>query len=152
MIAGVILKELVKHVDERGFFSEIIRSTDHSFKEGFGQLSYSFVHHGIVKAWHAHKVQTQWTFIANGTAKVALHDFRKDSETYGETMELITGDNNKSIVYKFPPGVAHGYRCINGPMLVLYITSGIYDLTDEVRIAHDDPGIGYDWLKGSTIK
>jgi dTDP-4-dehydrorhamnose 3,5-epimerase-like enzyme len=27
-----------------------------------------------------------------------------------------------------------------------------YDPAEEGRIAHDDPGIGYDWTKGPAIK
>jgi dTDP-4-dehydrorhamnose 3,5-epimerase len=152
MIEGVEIKELVRHGDERGYFEEIIRVTDNFFKEGFGQLSYSFVHHGIIKAWHLHKIQTQWTCVLKGTAKVALHDCRKNSITYGKTMEFVTGENHNGIAYKFPPGVAHGYKCINGPMLVVYVTSGTYDLLDEKRISHDDPAIGYDWMNGAIIK
>lgn len=152
MIEGVVIKQLIKHPDERGFFQEIIRSTDDFFKEGFGQLSFSFVHHGIIKAWHLHKVQSQWTCVVKGTAKVALHDCRENSKSFGKTMEIVTGENNEAIVYKFPPGVAHGYQCINGPMLVLYVTSGTYDLSDEERISYDDPAIDYDWLRGPAIK
>lgn len=147
MIEGVEIKELIKHTDERGYFQEIIRETDPFFKDGFGQLSYSLVHPGVIKGWHGHKVQTQWTCIIKGAAKVVLHDYRKDSKSKGVTMELLVGENYPAIVYKFPPGVAHGYKCLNGPMLVLYVTSGIYDTSDEVRIPYDDPTIGYDWHK-----
>ncbi len=31
MIEGVVIKELVTHVDERGYFREIIRATDDFF-------------------------------------------------------------------------------------------------------------------------
>ena len=34
-IEGVVVRELVTHSDERGFFREIIRVTDEFFKEGF---------------------------------------------------------------------------------------------------------------------
>ena len=152
MIEGVAIKNLVRHADERGFFQELIRSTDDFFQEGFGQMSNSFVHQGVIKAWHAHKVQTQWTCMLSGSAKVALHDSRKGSKTLGMTQELLVGDNFPAVVYKFPPGVLHGYKCISGPMLVLYVTSGIYDLQDEVRLQHDDPTVGYDWILEPVIK
>ena len=151
-IDGVMIKELTTHSDERGFFRELIRSTDDFFKEGFGQISYSNVHQGVIKAWHLHKLQTQWTYMLKGSAKVALHDCRKDSKTFGNTIELLVGDNYTPVVYKFPPGVAHRYKCVNGPMLVLYVTSGIYDVNDEERKDHNDKKIGYDWLKGPIIK
>lgn len=152
MIAGVAFKPLIRHVDERGFFQELIRHTDDFFKEGFGQLSYSLVNQGVIKAWHLHGTQTQWNFIAKGVAKIALHDCRMNSSTYGETMEFVSGDDFQPVVYKFPPQVAHGYKCLVGPMSVLYITSGIYDLSDEQRIPHDDSSIGYNWIKGHEIR
>ena len=148
MINDVVLKELVTHRDERGFFREIIRVTDDIFEEGFGQWSHSLVNEGVIKAWHTHKVQAQWTYVACGLLKVALHDCRPDSPSYRETKEFLAGDNQPAHVYYFPPGVAHGYKCIHGQAHVFYVTSGVYDLSDEGRIPHDDPEIGYDWLHG----
>ena len=152
MIEGVVIKELLTHADERGFFREIIRETDDFFADGFGQLSHSLVYPGVVKAWHAHRRQTQWTYIACGLLKVALHDGRPESPTYRQTMEFLVGDNQPVQVYCFPPGVVHGYRCINGSAHVMYLTSGTYDLADEIRIPHNDQKIGYDWLKEPIIK
>ena len=75
---------------------------------------------------------------------------RKDSKTYQQTMEFLVGENTESTVYLFPPGVVHGYQCVNGPANVIYVTSGQYDLSDEVRIPHNNPEIGYDWLKSKV--
>jgi dTDP-4-dehydrorhamnose 3,5-epimerase len=146
MIQGVIFKDLAVHPDDRGFFVEIIRNTDKIFNADFGQLSHSLVYQGVIKAWHYHKIQTQWNYVVNGLIKVALHDLRKDSPTYKETMEFLAGDNQSVRLYSFPPGVAHGYKCHNGPMNIIYLTSGIYDPNDEGRIPYDDIQIGYNWL------
>lgn len=151
MINGVVIKELVTHNDRRGFFREIIRHTDDFFSEGFGQLSHSLVYRDVIKAWHAHRQQTQWTYVACGLLKVALHDERPQSPTYRQTMEFLAGDNQPAQAYSFPPGVLHGYRCIDGPAHVIYVTSGVYDLSDEIRIAYNDPEIDFDWLKGPPI-
>lgn len=131
---GVHIKELVRHCDERGFFSELIRETDDIFSDKFGQLSYSTVYQGIVKAWHGHKYQYQWTTVLSGALKIALYDDRPNSETYKEIYELTLGDANKPLLYGFEPGILHGYKCINGPATVLYVTSGTYDLEDEIRV------------------
>lgn len=147
MIAGVSFKDLITHTDERGFFREIIRATDGFVTAGFGQVSHSLVHTGVIKAWHAHRHQTQWNYVMQGLIKVALHDTRPASRTYRETMEFLAGDGQPAQVYCFPAGVAHGYRCVAGPMHILYVTSDTYDLAEEVRFDHDDPVIGYDWLK-----
>lgn len=148
MIEGVYFKDLITHADDRGFFREVIRTTDEFFSVGFGQLSHSLVYGGVIKAWHAHVYQTQWTYVISGLLKVALHDSRPSSSTAGETMEFLAGDYQAVRVYSFPPGVLHGYCCVGGPSHVLYVTSGVYDLSDEIRIPYDDSSIGYDWLKG----
>ncbi len=149
MIEGVFLKELATYADERGFFRELIRVDDGFFSEGFGQLSHSMVNQGVLKAWHLHKLQTQWNYVVSGLLKVALYDTRPGSPTFRETMEFQAGDGQPPLVYSFPPGVAHGYRCASGPVHIFYVTSGKYDPEgDEVRIPPDDQEIGYDWRPG----
>jgi dTDP-4-dehydrorhamnose 3,5-epimerase len=152
MIEGVVLKELVTHTDERGYFREIIRVTDDFFKEGFGQLSVSRMYQGVIKAWHIHKNQIDWWYVGSGVLKVVLADRRKESKTYGQIMELLMGDNQKSGVLRIPPGVAHGCKCLSGPADLYYVTSSVYDTAEEGRIKYDDKEIGYDWLKGPEIK
>lgn len=144
-IEGVTIRDLTTHGDDRGFFREVIRVTDPAFVSGFGQLSHSLVQQGVLKAWHGHVHQTQWTYVASGLLRVVLHDLRADSPTRGVTDEWLMGDGQPGRVYCMPPGVVHGYRCVAGPAHVVYVTSGTYDLQDEVRVPADDPGIGYDW-------
>lgn len=152
MIHGVVVKELVTNVDERGFFRELIRVTDDFFQEGFGQLSHALVHAGVAKAWHIHKIQIDWWYVATGSLRVALHDTRPDSPTHRETMELILGEHSPGRVVRVPTGVAHGFRCLAGPCHMFYVTSKVYNPEDEGRIAHDDATIGYDWLRAAPIK
>jgi dTDP-4-dehydrorhamnose 3,5-epimerase len=152
MINGVVLKDLITHTDERGFFREIIRTTDDLFTEGFGQWSHSLMYTGVVKAWHVHKIQVDWWYVVSGVIKVALHDTRQNSPTYRETMVFLMGDSQPARVLRVPPGVAHGCKCLSGPAHLFYITSNVYNPEDEGRIPYDEPTIGYDWLKGSEIK
>lgn len=152
MIEGVVLHDLVTHVDERGFFREIIRVTDDFFKEGFGQWSHAVMYHGAAKAWHIHRQQVDWWYVVGGPLKVALHDLRPDSPTYKQTMEFLMGDHQPARILKIPPGVAHGCKAIGETAHLFYITSHTYNPADEGRIPHDDPAIGYDWLKGPAIK
>jgi dTDP-4-dehydrorhamnose 3,5-epimerase len=152
MIEGVIIQDLVTHVDERGFFREIMRVNDGLFHEGFGQWSHSLMYQGVAKAWHVHKIQVDWWYVGLGVLKVALHDTRPGSATFRETMEILMGENQPARVLRIPPGVAHGCKCISGPAHLFYITSKTYDPADEGRIPYDDPVVGYDWLKGPEIK
>lgn len=152
MINGVVVKSLTTHNDERGFFREIIRSTDDFFKEGFAQWSHSMMYPGVIKAWHIHKKQVDWWYVLNGVLKVALYDTRADSPTNKQTMELFMGDSQPAAILRIPVGVAHGCKCVAGPANLLYVTSRLYDPSDEGRIPYNDKNIGYDWEKGPAIK
>lgn len=151
MIEGVVIKSLQTHTDERGYFREIIRVTDDFFGEGFGQWSHSMMYQGVAKAWHIHKRQVDWWYVAGGVLKVALHDRRTGSPTSGVTMEILMGDNQGAAALRIPPGVAHGCKCISGPAHLFYITSHVYDPSDEGRIPHDDERINYNWTGGPKI-
>ena len=151
MINGVIIKELISHTDERGFFRELIRVTDEFFGEGFGQWSHSKMYRDVIKAWHIHQKQVDWWYVPIGALKVVLHDLRAESPTRGQTMELFLGEQYGDKVLKIPPGVAHGCKVLSGEVHLFYITSNTYNPADEGRMAHDDPVIGYDWLKRTPI-
>lgn len=152
MIDGVVIKELVRHPDERGYFEEMIRVTDEFFAEGFGQVSHSHMIQGVVKAWHIHKTQIDWWYVVRGKIKAALYDARKNSPTYRELMELVlNADEAPNKILKIPAGVAHGLKVLDGPADLVYVTSGIYSKDEEGRIPYDDPVIGYDWIQGMPI-
>ena len=152
MIEDVVVRELKTYSDERGFFRELIRVSDDFFHEGFGQWSHSLMFDGVIKAWHLHRVQTDWWYVVNGVLRVGLCDMRPDSHTYKIVMDFLMGDLQAPRVLKIPPGVAHGCKTIQGPVNLFYVTSHVYNPNDEVRLAYNDPGIDFDWLKGPTIK
>lgn len=152
MIAGVTVKDLIRHPDERGFFEEMIRKSDEFFTEGFGQVSHSHMIVGVVKAWHIHKTQVDWWYVVCGKITVALYDKREASKTYKELNEFVIGEADSfNKIIKIPPGVAHGLKVIEGPADLVYVTSGIYSKDEEGRIPYDDPSIGYDWVQGVPI-
>ncbi|MEK6647093.1 MAG: dTDP-4-dehydrorhamnose 3,5-epimerase family protein [Candidatus Firestonebacteria bacterium] len=145
IIEGVEIKELAVHKDERGFFCEILRNKDKILSEKFVQLNHSLSFAGVTKAWHLHKKQTDWMNVVVGDIKLVLYDTRKNSQTYKTTMEILMGETFGHKVVKIPTEVAHGYKVLNGPMHIVYVTDQEYNPADEFRIPYDDPEIGYDW-------
>ena len=99
----------------------------------------------MIKAWHGHVYQSQWNYVVSGQIKVRLYDNRDDSQTLQEMMEFAAGEGAEPIAYFFPPGVLHGYQCTKGPMQIIYVTSGMYDLEDEVRKSSDDLNPAISW-------
>lgn len=152
MIEGVVIKELETFNDDRGFFREILRSSDDSFREGFGQWSHSLMFDGVIKAWHFHRIQTDWWYVVSGVLRVGLCDLREESGTYKHIMDFLMGDLQPARALKIPPGIAHGCKTVQGPVHLFYLTSHVYNPEDEIRIPHDDPLIDFDWLKGPSIK
>lgn len=151
LIEGVQTKYLPTHTDQRGFLREVIRVTDDFFGEGFGQWSHILMYADVTKAWHVHTKQVDWWYVTSGVIEVALCDLRPDSPTYKDFNKFLMGDNQPPMVLKIPTGVAHGCKALT-EVQMSYITSRVYDPDDEGRLAHDDPEIGYDWLKGPDIQ
>jgi len=146
MIEGVEIKNVDVHSDERGFFTELIRKSDPFFKGAeFAQLSHSTAKEGVLKAWHLHQKQTDFMYVALGDIKLGLYDLRETSSTFKELNEIYMGESGGRKVVKIPPGIAHGYKIIKGPMHIIYLMDREFDPDDIFYRDHDDPEIGYDW-------
>lgn len=146
MIDGAQEKKLKVLPDERGFLYEILRADDELF-ETFGQAYITACYPGVIKAWHAHKGQTDFFCCVDGTAKVVLYDAREGSPTQGEVQEFFIGDRNPALV-KIPSGVYHGFTPVGGKRcLILNIPTATYnrESPDELRMPWDTLEIPYDW-------
>lgn len=147
MIEGVKVKKLVKHCDDRGFFSELIRDDEPELFSRFGQASWSMSYPGVIKAFHYHEKQDDLWFFPSGNAQVVLYDLREDSPTKGETNVYYMGEENP-IMLLIPKGVAHGYRVLGqNPATIIYFTTESYKLEDpdEKRLEWNDQEIGFNW-------
>ena len=91
MIDGVIITPLRKIPDERGTIMHMMKKDNDLFK-AFGEIYFSTVYPGIIKAWHIHDIMTLNYCVVSGTIKFVLYDDRKDSKTKGELMELYPGN------------------------------------------------------------
>ena len=143
-IKGVIIEELINFNDERGFLVETLR-IDNLPDDLRPVMSYiSYTRPGIARGPHEHLKQTDiFCFIGPGNFKVKLWDNRKESDNYGNCLEVIGGKDNpiKVIV---PPGVVHGYKNISKETdgMVLNYPDKLYrgwDKKEEVdEIRHED--------------
>jgi len=139
LIPGVELKQLQSHIDERGFFREIIRQSDGFFKEGFGQWSHSYKRqHYHTKQFHIHQYQVDWWYCPVGIIQVVLYDTRFNDTRFHQ-FQLPQGQMNQEVL-RIPPGVAHGFKVLHGPAHLLYITSKEYNPEDEGRL-----NLEFDW-------
>jgi dTDP-4-dehydrorhamnose 3,5-epimerase len=139
-IHDVIIRDLKKFVDERGWLAELFRE-DEVDQQFMPVMSYiSVTHPGIARGPHEHVDQADmFAFIGPSNFKVYLWDNRKNSSTFQHKFVFIAGeDAPKSVI--IPPGVVHAYKNVgaSGGMVVnfpnrLFAGKGKKEPIDEIR-------------------
>ncbi len=143
MIEGVIIKELHKNHDERGYLAELFRSDELDFNPAMAYAS--FTNPGVVRGPHEHVQQSDcFVFFGPGSFSLHLWDRREDSLTKGESLQIMVGEDNPCLVV-VPPGVVHGYKCVSGVSALslnfpdkLYRGEGKLEDVDEIRWEQDE--------------
>lgn len=143
-LEDVVVTPLKTFPDDRGYFREIARLQDSPLKN-CAQISATLSYPGVIKAFHYHNKQDDLWYCAAGNILAVMYDRRKDSSTYRQTQVVPLGDHAPATLF-IPHGVVHGYKVLGDTQaLVIYSTSQIYDPEDELRIAHNDAEINFDW-------
>jgi len=144
-IDGVIIRELRKHHDRRGWLVELFRH-DELPQELHPAMSYvSMTKPGAARGPHEHKDQADlFCFLGPSTFRLYLWDNRTDSPTYGESFVIDVGEERYVLVV-VPAGVVHAYMnigSVNGLVFNapnrLYAGEGRKEPVDEIR-HEDDP-------------
>ncbi|MFA6169603.1 MAG: dTDP-4-dehydrorhamnose 3,5-epimerase family protein [Candidatus Margulisiibacteriota bacterium] len=144
MIEGVKIIPLKKIPDERGMIMHMLRTTDPHF-EKFGEVYFSVAYPGVIKGWHLHTKQTQFYAVIQGMIKLVMYDERKDSKTYGELMEIFTGEDNYQLI-RIPVGVVNGYKTIGvKPAIVANCATEPHEQNEMLRYDPLKSHIKYDW-------
>ncbi|MCC6133519.1 MAG: dTDP-4-dehydrorhamnose 3,5-epimerase family protein [Acidobacteria bacterium] len=144
MIHGVKVVPLRQIPDERGRILHMLRSDDAHF-EKFGEIYFSMVYPGIVKAWHRHSVMSLNYAVPMGTIKLVLYDDRPDSPTNGNVQELFLGDGHYALAH-IPPGIWNGFKGLGtSASLVANCASHPHDPHEIERLDPLSGAIPYDW-------
>jgi len=141
MIQGVIITPLKQIPDERGKVMHMLKRTDPHFV-GFGEIYFSVVNPGAIKAWKKHLQMTLNLAVVHGSARLVIHD-----DHDGKFQEIVLGSENYSLV-TVPPGLWTGFVGVSSfPALLANCASLPHDPNEVVRKSADDPSIAYDWKK-----
>ena len=144
MINGVRIDTLRQIRDERGAIFHMLRSDDPAF-ERFGEIYFSFVHPGWVKAWHLHSAMTLNYAVPVGHIHLVLYDDRVDSPTRGDVQEIDVGEE-RYVRVRVPPGVWNGFIGLgNRDAMVANCATLPHDPDEITRISPTDPRIPYSW-------
>lgn len=144
MISGVQVKPLTQILDERGKVMHMLRRDSPDFLE-FGEIYFSCVYPGAIKAWHLHTTMTLRYAVPVGRIKLVLFDDRPESPTRGEIQEIFLGSDMYCLV-TIPPGIWNGFKGIGTAMaLVANCATLPHDPQEILRRDPSDPYIPYDW-------
>ena len=143
-IDGVRVTPLRRIPDERGAVLHMLREDSDVF-ERFGEIYFSLVYPGVVKAWHLHREMTLNYAVPVGMVKLVLHDDRDGSRTRGETMELHIGELNYVLV-TVPPLVWNGFKSVGVQPALVANCATISHRPDEIERADPFDHVSrYDW-------
>ncbi len=144
MIDGVLVHPLRQIPDERGKVMHMLRSDDPHF-ERFGEIYFSVVYPGAVKAWHRYGRMTRNYAVPKGMIRLVLYDDRQGSPTRGEIQEVFVGECSYLLV-RIPPGVWSGFQGLGvEPALVADCATHPHDPGDVERASPTDDRVPYDW-------
>jgi dTDP-4-dehydrorhamnose 3,5-epimerase len=143
-IEGVLIKELVKYEDPRGWLSELFRQDELSGELHPVMAYASMTRPGSQRGPHEHVGQADYfCFFGPSVFRIVLWDNRKDSPTYLQKMSERVGEERPAIVV-IPAGVVHTYKNIgNVDGLVINCPNRLYagerkrDPVDEIRHEKD---------------
>ena len=144
LIEGVVVQPLRRIVDARGSVMHMLRADSPLFSR-FGEVYFSSVLPGVVKAWKRHLLMTQHFAVPVGSIRLALYDDRGGSSTSGVLQVLEIGEENYSLVI-IPPLVWYGFQGISAmPALVANLTDLPHDPGEAERLDQADARLPYQW-------
>src|SRR5262249_34842036 len=111
----------------------------------FGEVYFSKIFPGKVKAWHRHRSMVRNYAVPVGQIRLVLFDERNESPSKGRVQEIALGGDNYNLVV-IPPMVWSGFACIGSETaLVANCASLAHDPKEAERIEPDDARIPYRW-------
>jgi dTDP-4-dehydrorhamnose 3,5-epimerase len=145
VVDGVKLIPLRRFEDERGWFSELMRSSELS--KQVRQSNLVFSRRGVIRGLHYHERGQDDLFVClTGMVRVVVLD-RESGETFSEDI----GDDNPAAVY-VPGHHGHGYEALTDCLFLYHVTEE-YDADDpdEHGICWADPRVKALWSTESPI-
>lgn len=144
MIDGLVLTPLKQICDERGKVMHMLRADAPHFT-AFGEIYFSYVNVGVVKAWKLHKEMTQNIAVPYGKIRLVLFDGREESSTHGMIQELEVGGDNYNLV-TIPPKLWYGFQGLTDPSaLIANCASQWFEEEEVERCEVEESDIPFSW-------
>ena len=143
-IEGVKITPLKIISDDRGSVMHMMRNDSKVFDK-FGEIYFSTIFKGKIKAWHLHKQATLNYACVYGEVKLVLFDERKGSSTFGEYQELLLSLKNYNLI-TIPPNIWNGFKGCNDQFSIIANCLNLpHNEKEMVRLDVKDNRFKYHW-------
>lgn len=144
-ISGVLIQPLKQIVDQRGAVLHMLRKDSPLF-HGFGEIYFSLVLPGAIKAWKRHRRMTQHFAVPVGNIRLVLYDAREGSPSQGRLEEHSLGRPDHYCLIQIPPLIWYGFQGLGTtPALVANVTDFVHDPLEAENLSSDSADIPYGW-------
>jgi len=156
-LKGAFILEPKKHVDERGFFSEMWRQDlfeNKGLKRDLVQSNISFTKSkGSLRGMHFQvqpHAQEKLVRCTLGSICDVIIDLRPQSETYCQWLSVELTAENRKMLY-IPEGFAHGFQTLEDHSEVSYQLFELYHPESERGVRWNDPCFNVQWPLEVTV-
>ena len=144
-IEGVVVESLEQIIDDRGSILHMLRSDSELFTK-FGEIYFSEIRSGVIKAWKRHKKQTQNLAVPVNKIRLVIFDPRPDSKTQGKIKEYELGRPNHYMLIQVPPMVWYGFQALGGQTaLIANCCDQPHNPEEKELLPADSDHIPYQW-------
>ena len=150
-IPEVKLIKPVRHIDSRGFFSEVFREDalqECGTRVRFVQDNHSLsATKGVIRGLHFQTppfAQAKLLRVTSGSIFDVAVDIRWGSPTFGRHIAAVLSASEWNQIF-VPEGFAHGYCTLEPDTTVLYKVSAYYSPEHDQGLLWCDPALGIDW-------
>jgi dTDP-4-dehydrorhamnose 3,5-epimerase len=140
-----VLQPLREIPTEGGAVLHMLRSDSPLFR-GFGEVYFSELRPGNVRAWKKHSEQTQHFSVPVGLMRIVLYDGREQSPTFGALAEVLLGRPGHYGLLRIPPGIWYGFAAQGDkPALIANCTDTPHCPEESERLPADSGRIPFRW-------
>jgi dTDP-4-dehydrorhamnose 3,5-epimerase len=148
-ISGLILVEPKTFGDDRGSFFEAYHETRYreaGITDHFVQDNVSVSNSGVLRGLHFQNPnpQSKLVQVLRGSVWDVAVDLRQSSPTFGQWEAYELSEHNHRQFY-IPTGFAHGFVVLEGPAMLSYKCSALYDPVGDTTLRFDDPRVAVPW-------
>ena len=144
-IEGVIVQPLMQIADNRGSVLHMM-TRDSKFLIQFGEVYFSEIHSGKIKAWKRHKKKIQNLTVPINKIRLVIYDNRSSSSTHGKIVEYEVGRPDHYCLVHIPPMLWYGFQTLGDQTaLIANCADQPHDPEETESLPIDSNEIPYQW-------